>query len=132
MIIIDAPNVTLDEALQRFIKLTLHPNSYEYNIVLVMPKFDLCNYAFGRLQEFLGMIPGWLLLPISHLQQRQITFANGCSIRIINNSLHTRGLTITYCGMYLHQDYPWHKDDMYNIIPSIRGPLSQNFLWVTV
>lgn len=131
MITIDAPTVSLDAALQQFIKWSLDPNSHEYRMVLLVPTHDMAKYGWKRLHDVAFEVPHWLLLPIVQIQQHKMQFANGCSIKIISSPLQARGLSITHCGIYLHPDHPWKKDDMHTVIPAIRTPINQNFVWVT-
>jgi hypothetical protein len=129
MITIQAPTLTLDEALQSFIRISLHPN--EGNMVLFVPTFEMQNTSRKRLREFLGMLPGWLCVPVIRDQQGIMEFTNGNSIRILNSTMRARGLTINRLAMYMHQDYPWTQDDMYSVLPAVKGPLDQHFYYVT-
>ena len=127
---IDARSLSLDELFHSFIKLSLQANSYEYNMVLFSPREEVSKYAWPRFIELLESIHTWLRPPESRRQGRSIQFANGCSIKILNSALSARGMRFTHCGLYLHPDQPWTREDMNSILPSIKAPLDQHFCYV--
>lgn len=129
MITIEAPTITLDQALQSFIRLSLYPT--KRNMVLLVPAFEMQKFAWKRLEELLGMLPGWLCEPMVRHQQGLIEFTNGNCIRIINSSARVRGISIDHCAVYMHQDFQWTKDDWYTFLPAIKGPLDQHLCYVT-
>ena len=129
MMIIDAPKVSLDVALQSYIKLSLQPA--RRNLVLFVPTFEMQKFAISRLNAHLDMLPTWLCEPMARRQRGLLEYTNGNCIRILNSSLKCRGIAIDYCALYDHPDYPWTKDDLNYILPALRGSLDQHFFYVT-